>query len=64
MNFLWLGDLLEGIYDVVNGVLGGLFYWLSKHIYSWISSLYELFIAISKSRILDNDVIKQLADRL
>lgn len=64
MNFLWLGDLLEGIYDVVNGVLGGLFYWLSKHIYSWISSLYELFIAISKSRILDNDVIKQLADRI
>lgn len=64
MYFFWISDLLESLYDVVNGVLGGLFYWLSKHIYSWICSLYKIFLAISKSRLLDNDVVRMLANRI
>lgn len=62
--FGFFDGLFEVLYNLVNKTLGYLFLWIAQGIYKWIGSLYELFLAISKSRLLSNENIKILSNRI
>lgn len=64
---LFLGiitDLIGNLGDVIDRFLGWLFFFLAELIYPFISYLYELFLVLIKGRLLDNEIMQVLANRV
>lgn len=66
MNFLEIGffkDIAENVGGVVFDALRSLCYWLDTIIYNLIIYLYNWFMMLCQSRILDNAAIQKISDR-
>lgn len=60
----WLDDVHDSLLGSIIGALRTLFYFLSEHLYSLIIYLYNLFDALCHGRILNNDILEILSNRI
>ena len=72
VNFLLLEKLFSGLVDKLGDILRGavfdalrgFFYFIASAIYSLMIKLYKLFIAMSRGRLLDNEVLEVITGRI
>ena len=59
-----LGKVADGAMATFGALLRWLAFWINELLYTMISNLYDVFIALCNGQLLDNDTLNSLFGRI